>query len=166
MPLRACRFKVYHLGWRRRAFCQEPQVLPRIRLVAVYMHLLGWNMPRSPDPVGLSRDPSRAGRYRDGVWAGAWGRRRHISRNGVRRLQACTAAGVFVPFLPCSGASRPAHVTGNVKIVTSFEENHDQCRGHRPGRVRHHTRQPSGMRATTNRIFGRTGAAKGLWSMI
>ena len=35
------------------------------------MHLLGWNVPRSPDPVGLSRDPSKAGRYVDGMWMGA-----------------------------------------------------------------------------------------------
>ena len=140
----------------------EGGVLPRMRLVAVYMHLLGWSMPRSPDPAGLNRDPSRAGRYLDGVWAGVRGRRRRISRNRARRLQACTAAGVFVPFLPCSGASRPAHVTGNVKIVTPFEEDHDRCRGHRRGRMRHRTCQPSGTKAATNRIFGRTRSQKDL----
>ena len=56
-----------------------------MRLVAVYMYLLGWNVPRSPDPAGLSRDPSKVGRYLDGMWMGARGRQGRIGRNGVPR---------------------------------------------------------------------------------
>ena len=75
----------------------------------------------------------------------------------MRRLQACAAAAdVSVSFLLCNGASRPAHVTGDVKIVTPFEENHDQCRGHLPGRMCHRTRLSVRHDAATNRIFGRT----------
>ena len=54
-----------------------------MRLVAVYMHLLRRNMPRSPDPVGLNRDPSKVGRYLDGMQAGVLGGRGRVSRNGV-----------------------------------------------------------------------------------
>ena len=54
-----------------------------MRLVAVYMYLLRWNVPRSPDPVGLSRDPSGVGRYLDGMWTGALGGWRRVSRNGM-----------------------------------------------------------------------------------
>ena len=45
-------------------------ILSKMRLVAVYMHLLRGNMPRSPDPVGLNRDPFKVGRYLDGIWTG------------------------------------------------------------------------------------------------
>ena len=54
-----------------------------MRLVAVYMYLLRGNMPRSPDPIGLSRDPSEVGRYLDGMWTGVRVGRGRVSRNGV-----------------------------------------------------------------------------------
>ena len=52
-------------------YLHPPRVLPQMRLVAIYVYLLEWNVSRSPDPVGLSRDPSKVGRYLDGMWMSA-----------------------------------------------------------------------------------------------
>ena len=68
------------------------------------MYLLRGNMPRGSDPVGLNRDPSRVGRYLDGMWTnalGGWGR---VSRNGVpRRRRRWRRAGYAVA-AACSAA--------------------------------------------------------------
>ena len=47
------------------------------------MHLLRENMPQSPDPAGLNRDPSKVGGYLDGMWTGAHVGMGRVSRNRV-----------------------------------------------------------------------------------
>ena len=76
-----------------------------MRLVAVYVYLLGWNVPRSPDPAGLSRDPSKVGRYLDGMWMGArvgtgthWQERSAAVVTGGRQAGYAAAAACSAAF--------------------------------------------------------------------